>query len=65
MSGLSGGKADTLVFSKQLNNYWPNPNNWFTVDPITQNLLAAGRAPLAGDSATINSADFRSTSWYP
>jgi hypothetical protein len=46
--------ADTLVFLPQINNYWPDPKNWFTVDPNTQMLLAVGRAPAAGDSATIS-----------
>jgi hypothetical protein len=47
-------RADTLVFLPQLNNYWPDPKNWFTVDPNNQMLVAAGRAPVAGDSATIS-----------
>jgi len=46
--------ADNLVFLPQINNFWPDPKNWFTVDPSTQMLLAAGRAPVAGDSVTLS-----------
>jgi len=54
MGEMAGARADSLVFVPQNNNYWPDPNNWFTNDPTTQMLVHVGRAPDAGDSATIS-----------
>jgi hypothetical protein len=54
MDGMAAARADTLVFVPQNNNYWPDPNNWFTNDSNTQMLVHVGRAPIAGDSAIIS-----------
>src|SRR5579864_6588490 len=53
-AGTLAAAADTLIFVPQVNNFWPDPSNWFTADPATQKLTAAGRSPQAGESVTIS-----------